>query len=122
MAEMGSSPTVARRMAVAEVDSASLDSWDWDVFRHTHEQLVPHVVIMFMRLGLTQHEVCTRAGRSTRCLSTQSCSLAIKHRMIFCEGPDASACGWHSWRNFVAAYTTAMDMERQTCTLESYCN
>lgn len=63
VAEMGSSPTVARRMAVAEVDSAALDSWDWDVFRHTHEQLVPHVVIMFMRLGLTQHEVGANADR-----------------------------------------------------------
>ena len=87
MAEMGASPTVARRMAVAEVDSAALDSWDWDVFRHTHEQLVPHVVIMFMRLGLTQHEVSADADRNTQCVCTHSYTLAIKHRSDLQRSP-----------------------------------
>lgn len=49
-AEMGAS------LAMAAVDSEALDSWDWDVFQFTHDQLVPHVLVMFMRLGLTQHE------------------------------------------------------------------
>ena len=80
VAEMGASPAVARRMAVAEVDSAALDSWDWDVFRHTHAQLVPHVVIMFMRLGLTQHEARSRAGRGAHPGSTPSACRTVTHR------------------------------------------
>jgi len=55
-AEMGASPAIARRLAAAAVDSEALDSWDWDVFQFTHDQLVPHVLVMFIRLGLTQHE------------------------------------------------------------------
>ncbi len=86
VAEMGASPAVARRMAVAEVDAAALDGWDWDVFRHTHEQLVPHVVIMFMRLGLTQHEVGTDADCDTCTTGMRSYSLTIKHRRDFGRG------------------------------------
>jgi hypothetical protein len=55
-AEAGAPPAEARQRAVAEVDADALDAWSWDVFRYTHDQLVPHVLVMFMRLGLTQHE------------------------------------------------------------------
>ncbi|KAK9831398.1 hypothetical protein WJX81_001157 [Elliptochloris bilobata] len=78
-AEMGASPQVARRLAAAEVDSAVLDSWDWDVFQYTPEQLVPHVLVMFMRLGLTQHEADSFSGLrsdSTNSTASQASALA----------------------------------------------
>ncbi|KAK9829381.1 hypothetical protein WJX72_005491 [[Myrmecia] bisecta] len=47
------------RRLIHEVDGGILDSWDFDVFFFTPEQLVAHVCVMFMRLGLTATDVAT---------------------------------------------------------------
>ena len=46
------------RSDIASIDPDSLDTWDFDVFFFTQEQLVAHVCLMFMRLGLTAYQVC----------------------------------------------------------------
>ena len=48
---------VSLREQILAVDHDLLESWDFDVFFYTREQLIAHVCAMFMRLGLTQHQV-----------------------------------------------------------------
>ncbi|EIE22231.1 HD-domain/PDEase-like protein, partial [Coccomyxa subellipsoidea C-169] len=53
------------------LDSEVLDSWDFDVFFFTPDQLIAYVALMFMHLGLTtqdvsRHEVCAQVRNQYR--------------------------------------------------------
>lgn len=50
-------PEVKLRRSITLLDSDVLDSWDFDVFFYTPEQLVAYVALMFMHLGLTSQDV-----------------------------------------------------------------
>jgi hypothetical protein len=49
-------PSIAAA-ARAQCDPDMLDTWDFDVFFYTPEQLVAYVALMFMHLGLTTQDV-----------------------------------------------------------------
>lgn len=49
----GTEQSIRRRLLLKEVDPSIMMSWDFDVFYYTHEQLIAHVCVMFIRLGLT---------------------------------------------------------------------
>ncbi len=50
-------PEVKLRHSITQLDSDVLDSWDFDVFFFTPDQLVAYVALMFMHLGLTTQDV-----------------------------------------------------------------
>ena len=60
-AHVASDPAVSEalsmRRLLAAVDVAAMDSWDFDVFDHTHEELAAHLCQMFMQQGLCQSRV-----------------------------------------------------------------
>ena len=60
-AHVASDPSVLaaldmRQMLVA-VDVVAMDSWDFDVYNHTHDELAAHLCQMFMQQGLCQSRV-----------------------------------------------------------------
>jgi hypothetical protein len=50
-------PEVKLRHSITQLDSDLLDSWDFDVFFFTPDQLIAYVALMFMHLGLTTQDV-----------------------------------------------------------------
>ncbi len=50
-------PEVKLRHSITQLDSDVLDSWDFDVFFFTPDQLVAYVALMFIHLGLTTQDV-----------------------------------------------------------------
>lgn len=50
-------PEVRLRHSMTQLDADVLDSWDFDVFFFTPDQLVAYVALMFMHLGLTTQDV-----------------------------------------------------------------
>ncbi len=50
-------PEVKLRRSITVLDADVLDSWDFDVFFYTPEQLAAYVALMFMHLGLTSQDV-----------------------------------------------------------------
>ena len=57
------------REQVLAVDVDLLESWDFDVFFYTRDQLIAHLCVMAMRLGFTQLEVrgCPALGSCGIC-------------------------------------------------------
>ena len=53
----GAPPEARLRRSITLCDPDILDTWDFDVFFYTHEQLVAYVALMFMHLGLTTQDV-----------------------------------------------------------------
>ena len=51
------SDALGMRQMLAAVDVADMDSWDFDVCDHTHEELTAHLCQMFMQQGLCQSRV-----------------------------------------------------------------
>ena len=47
------------RTTIAALDASEVDSWDFDVFNYTEEQLIAYVCRMFMNTGLCQVQVYT---------------------------------------------------------------
>ena len=45
------------RTTIAALDASKLDSWEFDVFNYTEEQLIAYVCRMFMNHGLCQVKV-----------------------------------------------------------------
>ena len=50
-------PEVRLRRSITACDPDVLDTWDFDVFFYTQEQLVAYVALMFVHLGLTTQDV-----------------------------------------------------------------
>ena len=48
------------RRSITACDPDVLDTWDFDVFFYTQEQLVAYVALMFVHLGLTTQDVRPR--------------------------------------------------------------
>lgn len=70
-------PEVKLRHSITQLDSDVLDSWDFDVFFFTPDQLVAYVALMFMHLGLTTQDVrylCTHlTSHSDLCIPPLPC-------------------------------------------------
>ncbi|KAK9915025.1 hypothetical protein WJX75_003738 [Coccomyxa subellipsoidea] len=54
-------PEMKLRHSITQLDSDLLDSWDFDVFFFTPDQLIAYVALMFMHLGLTTQDKATVA-------------------------------------------------------------
>ena len=76
---------LALREQMLAVDVDLLESWDFDVFFYTRQQLVAHLCMMAVRLGLTQAQVnlclalvvkCQHAGSSCQHRRVQGCRRA----------------------------------------------
>ena len=62
-AEVAANPEVAQALQMRQllmgVEVEKMDSWDFDVFFFTPDQLIAYVALMFMHLGLTTQDVRT---------------------------------------------------------------
>ena len=65
------------REQVLAVDVDMLESWDFDVFFYTREQLIAHLCVMAMRLGFTQLEVRASPSFGDRWQAVQEPSLEL---------------------------------------------
>jgi hypothetical protein len=54
---LNAEPEVKLRRSMTLLDADVLDTWDFDVFFYTPEQLRTYVALMFMHLGLTSQDV-----------------------------------------------------------------
>ena len=65
------------REQVLAVDVDMLESWDFDVFFYTREQLIAHLCVMAMRLGFTQLEVRASPSFGDHWQAVQEPSLGL---------------------------------------------
>lgn len=74
------------RQHIKAVDVTTLESWNYDVFFYTQEELIAHTCVMFMQLGLTISEVPPRLPSRCVCVCERVCvctSMRARTRKSF---------------------------------------